>query len=272
MIGGFGMDGTTFLVFYLGLMLLAVFAGVVIPFVMRPAGRTGAVPDADMLAMLTGGPAQLLDTAVARVMAADRLVYVDKVFSVARTDTAADRFEQRLRGLAPPISWSAIRQLQPDLAAPVEQRLVAANLWMDAADAKRMRWMQTLPYLMLLALGAVRMIYGELHDRPIAYLGLLMFFTAFFAVMRAISLNRITRVGKQVLVDAKRMHERLQKAPTRAEVPLGVALFGTSVLAATPWQAFHTMRTSSSNDGGGGGSTSESGSGCGSGCGGCGGD
>jgi hypothetical protein len=58
-------------------------------------------------------------------------------------------------------------------------------------------------------------------------------------------------------------------APTRPECGMGVALFGTSVLAGSPLAGLHDSRKSANNGGGcGGGGGGWSGSGCGGGCGG----
>ena len=82
------------------------------------------------------------------------------------------------------------------------------------------------------------------------------------------------------VADARNISKRLKTAPTTPEVGYGVALFGTAILAGTPYAELHAMREAARGDGSGGYAADDSDSsdgsgssdsGCGGGCGGCGG-
>jgi len=136
---------------------------------------------------------------------------------------------------------------------------------MTDAEARRIRLWVVLPFLMLIAFGITKWIIGYLRDRPVGFLTVLLIITVVCAVIFA-KVDRRTRAGHNALADAKRNADRLSLAPTSPEIGLAVALFGTTVLAGSGWDAFHRLRTASDSGGGVGGD-----GGCGGGGGGCGG-
>jgi hypothetical protein len=125
-----------------------------------------------------------------------------------------------------------------------------------------------LPYVVLAAFGVAKLAVGAERDRPIEYLAAALVVTVLLAVIRFASLDRRSDAGRAAVRRARGIHERLRRAPTRTEMGLGVALFGTAVLAGSEFDDFHKLRAA--GDGGGGSSDSSDGGGCGGGgCGGC---
>ena len=141
-----------------------------------------------------------------------------------------------------------------------------------------MRFWSTLPYAVLIAFGATKMIVGSLRDRPIGYLTALVVLTVIAGAIRWFTIDRRTRAGRDAVHEARERSLRLRQAPTSPEVGIAVALFGTAVLAGSAFGDFHRLRSNagSGRDGGGGscgggGGGSGGGGGCGGGgCGGCG--
>lgn len=270
----FDLTGGPFLVLYLVLLVAALAAGIVIPRQLRPEGHRQTLADLDMLAVLSGGRARFVDAIVARLLARGALVMMGigalGVKPGARGETAA---ESIVLALSSPIKWSTIATRLPDYAEPVERRLVAQGLWMNGEAAARVRFWQTLPLVLLLGFGAIKLIVGEARHKPVGLLTMLLLVTAIVAAIRWFRVDRRTAAGKHALEDALLRHQRLGIAPVRDEVALGVALFGTTVLAGSALGDFHRLRAAGGDGGSSGGDGGCSGGGgCGGGgCGGCGG-
>lgn len=266
-LGPFDMTGGPFLELYITLFVLAVAASLLIPPWLRPEGRDATVRDAGALAFLAGGTQRLTDAITARLLAAGALTLNRKTFLPGRRDLARTDVEREALALTPPASWTDLQRTLQPAAAPIERRLLGAGLIMDTATTWQLRFWQTLPLLMLIGFGLVKREVGTLRDKPVGHLTALLVVTAIVAAVRFAAVNRRTRAGNRALTAARAEGMRLRLAPTAGEVDLGVALFGTAVLAGSPWVAFHQLRTSSD----GGSSGSDGGSGCGGGGGGCGG-
>lgn len=275
-LGPFDLTGGPFLTLYTVLLLAAVVAGFVIPRRLRPSGRAQTVTDPDMLAVLTGGKGRFVEALVARLLARGALVFSGtKAFAPkpgARGETAA---ELRVMALTAPIKWTTIQTQLAGYADPVARRLQDSGLYLTSDDAARIRWWQTLPYVLLIGFGTVKLMIGEARERPVGFLTGLLILTAVFAVVRWFTLDRRTQAAIDAVADAKRRNERAARAPTTAEVGIAVALFGTGVLAGSEWDGLHRLRSASDGASGADGGSSDSGSGgsgCGGGgCGGCGG-
>lgn len=270
----FDMTGGPFLQLYFILFILTVVAGIAIPRWLRSEGRSPRTVSVDELAFLAGGRARFADALVSRLLARRALSMVgrDKFQADAR-ETGQDAAERSVLALSSPTRWSAIEHVLQRHADPVEERLVSADLLIDRAAAWQMRFWQTLPYLLLLGFGTIKWEVGISRDRPVGFLTLFLIATAIFALIRFIIVDRRTRGGVETLAKARRRSERLRRAPTPMETDMGVALFGTGVLAGSSWADFHVMRSSSSGDGGSSGAGDGGcggGDGGGGGCGGCG--
>jgi uncharacterized protein (TIGR04222 family) len=269
----FDLTGGPFLLLY-GLMLVAAIAtGALIPRWMRPEGRRQEVTDPDILAILGGGRTRFVDAVVARLLTrGDLRMASAKTFAArtgARGGTAA---ETAILTLSAPIEWSTIAGHLRGYAEPVETKLATLGLWIDKAGIDRLRFWQTLPYMMLIGFGAIKLMVGEARHRPVGILTGLLIMTLILAAIRWFTVDRRTAAAVHAIEDAQLRHSRLKIAPTADEAALGVALFGTMVLSGSAFGDFHRLRTTTgdSGSGGGDGSGSDGGGGCGGGCGGCG--
>lgn len=268
-LGPFDMTGGPFLILYGALFVVTVVAGFVIPRRMRPDGRPSRVTDPDQLAWLAGGRARFGDAVVARLLAVRGLVMTGKDrFSVDLREAAMSPAEKSVLALYPPIRWRDIERTLKPYADPVARKLAAAGLLITDAERGNIRFWALLPYAMLLMFGATKWVIGDMRDRPVGVLTVLLIATLAFAVIRFFTIDRRTRSGIDALENAKLQARRLKAAPTTPEMGLAVALFGTAVLVGSGFADFHKLR--SAGDGGSGGGDGGDGGGCG-GCGGCGG-
>jgi uncharacterized protein (TIGR04222 family) len=265
-LGPFDLTGGPFLTLYTALFAGTIIAAFVIPRLLRPQGRAQNVGGEDHLAYLAGGASRFADTVVAQMLTTGALIMTGKkAFTVGSRDAATTTAELSVIGLGSPFRWRAAKRALTSHAKPIERQMVAVGLLMTDVQARRIRLCVTLPFLMLLGFGTTKWIIGYLRDRPVGYLTVLLVVTLVCAIIFA-DIDRLTQAGHDALTQAKRKAKRLNIAPTRPEIGLAVALFGTAVLAGSGWEAFHRLRTT--GDGGGG---TGDGGGCGGGCGGCGG-
>ena len=258
-LGLYDLAGGPFLKLYIGLLAFTIVAGFLIPRWLKRDGHPGLVTDIGELAYLAGGMARFTDTVVAHLLATRALGMVGKNRFRALT-RGSGRTEIELTVLALPgeQSWKGIsRSLEPHVE-PIERRLVADSLLMDARLTLHMRFWQTLPYFLLLPFGAIKVLVDEMRHRPIGYLVLLLILTASLALIRWSAVDRLTQGGLAALKGARSKAARLKLAPTPMETDLAVALFGTVVLVASAWSGFHEFRTArlgvgvrSGDDGGG---------------------
>ena len=269
----FNMTGTPFLILYGVLLMVTIIAGIAIPRWLRTEGRRQPIDDPDQLAVLCGGRARFADSLVTRLLTRGDLSMIGKnSFGAKPGARGATAAEMSVLSLAAPIQWSAIIRRLPDYAEPIEAKLVALGLWIDDGEKAGTRFWQTLPYMMLIAFGSIKLLVGEARHKPVGFLTGLLIVTVILAAIRFFAIDRRTAAGVDVVDVAKRQHQRLKIAPTTDEAALGVALFGTTVLAGSSFAAFHQMRAASGSSGGDSGGSSDGGSGCGGGgCGGCGG-
>lgn len=268
-LGPFDLTAGPFLALYAALLVIAAIAGFIIPIWLRPEGRRGSAVDTDQLAWLAGGRVRFAETLVTRLLAKRALGFADKThFRILTRAPGHSPAEAAVLTLRDPAGWPAIASAVKPHARPIEAALVRSGLVMAEAEALRLRLWQTLPYLVLIGFGSIRLVIGSARGHPVGYLAALMVLTAAAAALRWFTLDRRTLAGHAALVAAKKAAERLRRAPTNPEIPQAVALFGTAVLIGSGWSAFHTLRSNSGGGDGGGDDTS--GGGCGGGgCGGC---
>ena len=260
--------GGSFPILYAGLILVAFVAGLVIPRRLRPTGRRHRVADVDQLAYLAGGAARFRDAVVAGLLARKMLFLGGTrrrpVFGLGAHDRAISPAERSVLALHQPVRWQDISQALQHHVERLRQRMIVAGLLVTDAQRASLRFWALLPWLMLLTFGAVLGLSGAVGGQP--FLIALLVVTLIFAALRAVTIDERTRAGVEALQQALPGTDRLRRAPTGEETALAVALFGTAVLAATPWSDLHRYRS----DGGGG--CSAGGFGCGGGgSGGCGG-
>lgn len=270
-LGPFDLHGPAFLTLYGVLLAITIVAGFAIPRWLRPEGRSARLTDPDQIAYLAGGSLRYVDAVVTRMLAAGKIAIDGRnaVHIVAPPVLAAGP-ERSVLALPTPAPWARVTKAVSGHRLMIEAQLVHAELLIDRATALQLRFWQTTPYLLLIAFGAIKWDIGIGRGRPIGYLTAFLMVTAIFALVRFASVGRRTRSGIEALASVKAGADRLRRAPTDDELPMAVALFGTTVLAGSAWHDYHTMRAASSS-GDGGSSGADGGGGCGGGgCGGCG--
>ncbi|WP_294392571.1 TIGR04222 domain-containing membrane protein [uncultured Sphingomonas sp.] len=261
------LTGGSFLALYGGLMVVAILASLCIPRLTRPGGWSGPMDDADHLALLGGGPLQLVDTVVTRLLVSGALTMpTRRTFAADTRRAASSDSERQVLALPGPIRWRRIRSVLTPYAARLEHELMTAGMMATPRELTRLRLHQTAPFLALSALGGAKWLVGVARDRPVGYLTFLLILTAILAALRWKSVDRATRAGLATLAGARSSADRLRRAPMPEEMDMAVALFSTGVLLGSSLVAYHQLRTASSGGGGGDGD----GGGCGGGCGGCG--
>jgi len=273
-LGPFDWTGGPFLILYLVLLVTVVIAGVMIPAWQLPEGRRQKVSDPDQLALLAGGRARLADSVVARLLAGRALVMNGKDKLDVRMRNGSSAAENSVLALTSPLDWTRIERTLRPTADSLNDRLQRVGLMLTSSERANLRYWALLPYLTLLMFGATKWFIGEARDRPIGFLTVLLIVTAILALIRALTIPKLTYAGTAALGDAREEADRIRRAPLAGEVGLAVALFGTGVLVGSEFGAFHTMRAASGGDSGasGGDSGGGDGGGCGGGgCGGCGG-
>lgn len=268
----FDWHGTAFLALYGALFAIALVASLWIERASRPEGRSANIAgdDIDALAWLTGGTIRFVDALLTRLLASGALKVAERnKLAVVRPDGGNSVAEQRILNLSSPFTYAtAVRQIAAD-AEPVIARLQRNGLLLDAGELMRLRWLAALPLIALSGIGGIKLALGLGRDRPVGFLAVFLIFTLITIAIRWSTIDRRTGAARSTIRQQQGRQERLKRATTQDEAALGVALFGTVVLAGSGLDGFHRMRGS---DGGSGGDSSSSDGGCGGGgCGGCGG-
>jgi uncharacterized protein (TIGR04222 family) len=270
-LGPFDLTGVPFLILYIVLFAATLAAGLVIPRRLRPEGRRQRVTDLDQLAFLAGGKRRFADALVSRLLAARALAMSGKTFTAGARAPDLSAAERSVVALPAPIGWRDIKDRLIPYAEPLERKMVAAGLLTSRAEQANIRFRTILPFVALFMFGATKWVIGDLRERPVGYLTILLLLTAAFAMIRWLSIDRRTAAGLKALAIARESSLRLKRAPTTPEVGLAVALFGTAVLAGSGWSDFHKLRSAGDGIGSyGGGGGCGGGGGGGGGCGGCG--
>jgi uncharacterized protein (TIGR04222 family) len=265
------LSGADFLWLYGGLIAAAIVLGVALPRWLKAHGRDNGVPSTEELAMLIGGRNRFSEAIAANLLGAGALSVDKKTgFKVLQPDAATNSAERAILRQVAPIKWPDITKAIKQDADAVEERLVAQGWFIEGGDAWMMRIVQTLPFLLVIAFGYYRFTAGDAQGEPTGLLFFMMVMTGIAALLRLLILDRKTQGGMAVVKRALRGNSRLKQAPTQPEMGKAVALYGTGVLAGTPFVALHTMRQST-DSGGSSSDSSDGGGGCGGGCGGCGG-
>lgn len=250
----FSWSAHDFLILYVALLVIAALVSAVAPALRRPNGRDATVTEPTLLALLAGGRLRLIDMLVAARLQAGEL----RVTERGRFAGTGGRDQP----------WSALTRTLTPQVERAERQLRDAGLTVDGDTQASLRRWAALPFVALAAFGAVRLVRGLLLDHSVGYLVALMVVTLIAALIRWFGVDLRTPAGKRAVGKARRSHDRLRRAPTRPEMALGVALFGTAVLAGSEFASFHQFRAPS-DSGSGGGSDGSSDGGCGGG--GCGG-
>jgi uncharacterized protein (TIGR04222 family) len=270
-LGPFDLNGGQFIMLYLLLLAAAIIFSLIIPRLMRQSGRDQAISDPDQLALLVGGPTRLCESVVTRLLTARSIQQRGSDnFGLLSAPQTSSTIEQSVIGVLP-ASWRTIEQSIKPYAEPMQTRMASLGLLIGSDSAARQQLMQTMPYLLLILFGAVKLFVGEQRHKPVGILTALVLLTLLFAVIRYFIVDRRTEAAISAVEAAKTRAARLKAAPTTPEMGLAVALFGTAVLAGSAYQDFHRLRSPSGDGDGGSSGDGSGGCGGGGGCGGCGG-
>lgn len=277
MIEGFSTyTGGDFLAFYALLLATAIAAGVWLPGFLRSDGSNRRVTDRYDMAYLVGGPRRVTEAALAQLVGIDAIAAAgERKMRVVRQEGADNALEKDLLRKTGDFGLTEAHKTVSPYIEDIEERLTRGGLLLDKGERNQLRFVSVLPYVAVLAVGWYRRSAGVAEGEPVGYLTALMVAAAVFGFIRLVKLDPRTRGGLAAVAEGKAASKRLKTAPTGPEMGFGVALFGTAILAGTPYSELHAMRQAatssdsgfSSDDGGdsGGGDGD-----CGGGCGGCG--
>ena len=265
-------DPLAFIGTYFMLLMIVGPVGWLLPRLLRPAGRTQRLHDAESLAYLAGRETRFAEAVATRLIAAGVIAVEGKAFRQAggAAVSGADRAVLALRA---PFRWDAmVFALRPEAAA-LRRRLESAGLLLDSEERRRLRLLAIAPYAALLLFGGIRLLADIVRDGPLFVLSVMLLLTLIPMAIRWRFVSDQTRAARAALQEARRENQRLQRAPTVRESDLAVALFGTTVLAGSALAAFYQLRNphnspEGSNSSGSCGSSCGGDSGCSSGCGG----
>lgn len=268
-------DARDFLVLYSALVVIGWLLALVVPMILRPVGEPGIPADAGQYAVLASGKSRYAEAIMAGLLASGRLELEGKTFHVRERQGEGGGAETRLMSLGDSFGWNTfVRAIDGGYRAD-RDALVEAGLLTGSGEALPIRLIAAVPMILIVLLGIYRLQAGRALGEPVAVLAVLIVLGLVVIGWRLVSGLRRTREGIRALKDARQEHVGLKRAPLRDNMALGVAIFGTAVLAGTPFDPLHAMRHGGGGDAGyagdgdGGG---DGGSGCGGGgCGGCGG-
>jgi uncharacterized protein (TIGR04222 family) len=264
-----------FLLFYSVLLGFTGLATWWMPSLLREPGRRGSLDDLESVAVLTGGPSRLADSALTELYVHGGLVGGEKgKLAVTTCEAAVSPAARTLLAAGGQLSVADAKKALDVHADLVAARLQRAGLLMRDADHARLRWLAIAPLAALFLLGFYRQRAGDAVGEPTGFLVLLLILTVAAAVVRFFTVDARTAAGIEAVRDLRARNGRFSRAPMPDEAAMAVALFGTAVLVSTPWEPVHAIRQPQGDGGSGGGDAgfSDGGSGCGGGgCGGCGG-
>lgn len=265
--------GSDFLAFYAVMLVTCVGLSYWISANLRPEGRKASLEDPEEIAMLSGGAQRHALAVLADLYVQGAIDQTKKAkVAVSRTEIETSSAGAAVLKKVGDFSLAETMKTLRDHARAVEASLIKRGLMMDSGELGRLRLYSILPFIALFAIGLYRQQAGEELGEPTGFLIGLLIATAVAGLFRFASTNARTVSGNEVLARWQERSSRLKRAPEDGEVPLAVGLFGTAVLAGTPYAHVHAMRQSSSGgDAGGDGGSGGDGGGCGGGCGGCGG-
>jgi uncharacterized protein (TIGR04222 family) len=270
--------GSDFLLFYSVLLGFAGLGAWWMPTLLREPGRRGSLDDLESVAVLTGGPSRLADSALAELYVHGGLIGGEKgKLAVARCEAAVSSAAKTLLAAGEQLSRADAKKALDTHAGMVAARLQRAGLLMRDSEFSRLRWLAITPLAALFLLGLYRQRAGDAVGEPTGFLVALLILTFAIAAVRFVTVDPRTAAGIEAVHDLRARNGRFTRAPMPDEAAMAVALFGTGVLVGTPWEPVHALRQpqgdgGSGCSGGGDSGSSDGGSGCGGGgCGGCGG-
>ncbi|MEM7690435.1 MAG: TIGR04222 domain-containing membrane protein [Pseudomonadota bacterium] len=266
-------SGADFLAFYAVMLVTCAGLSVWIVAHFRPEGRNSRLSDPEDIALLSGGAQRHALTVLADLYVQGAIERAKKAkVAVARTGIEVTPAGAAVLRKVGDFSLSETMRTLADHADRRERDLIKRGLLLEKSDLTRLRIVAIAPFVTLALIGMYRYRAGEALGEPTDYLLVLLIVTGVAATLRLAMINRRTDAGEQALRKWRGRSSRIKRAPEGSEVPLAVGLFGTGVLAGTPYAHVHAMRQAASGgDGGSSDGGDGGGAGCGGGCGGCGG-
>ncbi|WP_370179595.1 TIGR04222 domain-containing membrane protein [Alteriqipengyuania sp.] len=267
-------DAGEFLVIYSAMMVFGWLMTVIVPMLFRPAGEPGVPQTAGQYAALASGKSRYAESVMSGLLASGRLELEGKTFHVRDRQAEGGGAETRLMSLGDRFDWKTFVRAIDSGYETDRDTLRAAGLLDGPGKAFKVRALSVVPLIVIILFGLHRFDAGRDLGEPVGVLGVLIALGAVIVVWRLLAGFRRTRAGDRALKEARQEHVGLKRAPTNEQMALGVAIFGTAVLAGTPYDPLHAMRHGGGGDAGyaGDGGGDGGGSGCGGGgCGGCGG-
>ncbi|WP_265562958.1 TIGR04222 domain-containing membrane protein [Sphingomicrobium arenosum] len=263
-------SATQFLWLYFGLLLLVFALSYLIPAWLRGDGEMAGELDAPMLAYLAKGRERYVEAQLADLFASQKLTLGDMHFMVANRGAGMDPAQQAVLRQTGLLTYPDLFKSLATHADEMRGRLERRGLLVHGGELLQLRLFTFLPFVLLIAFGAVRLEAGQRLGEPIGLLAVLMGTAFVIGLFRTIGIDRRTRSAMEALGSARNANDRLRRAPQQDEVMLAVALFGTTALVASPWESLHSLRQAQSGDGSSGCGNSGGGDGGCGGCGGCG--
>lgn len=254
------LDSTAMLLTYILLIGAAFFASIVLGRRARPEGRETMIDDPDRIATLAGGADRLMETAVTRLLASGALELSKRGIPSVTGRAAADRpLDARILALPYPVPWSRLVKEARIEAQGIESGLTEAGLLSGKDALSRWRLVRTAPLLLIAGVGILLCLAAP-GEAPVPFGWIAAVILAcFLTFVRAIGGDRKTASGLRILEKLRARHDRLRKEATPEGYPLGVALFGTVVLAGTDFAGFHQLRAASDSSSDSGGAYYDSG-------------
>ena len=265
-------DAGEFLVIYSAMIVFGWLVAVIVPMILRPVGEPGVPQTAGQYAALASGKVRYAEAVMAGLLASGKLELEGKTFHVRDRHIVGGGAEARLMSLGDTFGWKTFVRAIDSGYEEDRDTLRAAGLLTGSGKVLKARLLSIIPMVVIILFGLYRFDEGKALSEPVGVLGVLIALGVVVIVWRLLAGIRRTREGDRAMRDARQEHVGLKRAPTREQMSLGVAIFGTAVLAGTPFDPLHAMRHGGGGDAGYAGDGGDGGSGCGGGgCGGCGG-
>lgn len=265
-------SGSEFLFFYSVMLVTALVASIWLPNILRSDGKHGMVNDHLQLAWLAAGPGRFTEAVLARLMGTGALAEAgDNKLHILRPDAGTNPAERALLASGEVLGISRAHRILKPFGRETAGTLEDRGLILDSGSRWALRFASLLPFIVVATIGWYRRQAGEALGEPTGFLSILIVLTLVIAAIRMVKVDTRTRAGRDAVASAREQSGRLKSAPTDSELGLGVALFGTAILAGTPYAQLHAMRQQATTDASGGYSSDSGGSSDGGGDGGCGG-
>jgi uncharacterized protein (TIGR04222 family) len=283
------VSGPEFLLLFVVLYALALGLSYAIRLVVSPPHdephRKALDLSAYEVAYLAGGPDQAVSAALGALYHRGVISAKGRALELepGNEELAEHELERELVGaIGRGQTVEQVRKRGALTRAPLRRELQRRGLVLERGRATLVKLVMSTPLVLVLSLGAARLVHGVQAGRPVIFLVVLLAVGAIGALIWLGRSSERTVRGDNALALLSRKNAALKVAVGRRkdgvdpeDVALAIGLFGLGVLATGPFLALHTAMTPPPSTGGScssGCGGSSCGGGCGGGgCGGCGG-